>query len=77
MPQYKREKKVLKEKNTKVLGPLVTKQDFGGDLDLDEYNNSIDKPYMLMMMDMQCNSYTTSKKRNTSTMINASMLKSC
>ena len=43
MPQDKREKKVLKEKNTKVLGPLVTKQDFGGDLDLDEYDNSIDK----------------------------------
>ena len=25
-----------------VLGPLFTKQDFGGDLDLDEYDNSIE-----------------------------------
>ena len=25
----------------KVLGALFTKKDFGGDLDLDEYNNSI------------------------------------
>ena len=40
---------MLKEKNTKVLGLLFTKQDFGGDLDLDEYDNSIDKT---MMMDM-------------------------
>ena len=52
MPQDKLEKKVLKGKKTKVLGPLVTKQDFGGDLDLDEYENYIDKPYMMMMMDM-------------------------
>ena len=28
----------------KVLGALFTKKDFGGDLDLDEYDNSIDKP---------------------------------
>ena len=37
------ERRKCSRKNTKVLGPLVTKQDFGGDLDLDEYDNSIDK----------------------------------
>ena len=33
--------KVLNTNIMKVLGPLVTNQYFDGDLDLDEYNNSI------------------------------------
>ena len=33
--------KVLNTNIMKVLGPLVTKQYFDGDLELDEYNNSI------------------------------------
>ena len=52
-----------------------TKKDFGWYKDFDEYDNYIDKPYMKMMMDMECNSYTTRRKFNTRTMINSSMLK--
>ena len=33
--------KVLNKNIMKVLDPLVTKQYFDGDLDLDEYDNSI------------------------------------
>ena len=33
--------KVLNTNIVKVLGPLVTKQYFDGDLDLDEYDNYI------------------------------------
>ena len=39
--------KVLNTNIMKVLGPLVTKQYFDGDLDLDEYNNSIYKAHYI------------------------------
>ena len=37
--------KVINKNIMKVLGPLVNKQYFDGDLDLDEYNNSIYETY--------------------------------
>ena len=60
----------------KVLGPLVTKQYFDGDLHLDEYNNSIykahynDYKYVLKLI-------PDWEKTHTSTMINVSMLIFC